>query len=144
MYVCYSEGKTEYMTCLRTGYGRRCQAHQCVSRTATLLEFSQSTVSRVNQKWSTTQMTYSQLDTTVGSIGVNMGQQPCVTLSTPYRVLARRIEAVLRQKVFLMFCTLSVYQDSFYSINRVGFCFANSVMTYAGAKILLDQHILRS
>uniref|UniRef100_A0A4W5RCI8 Syntaxin-binding protein 5-like n=1 Tax=Hucho hucho TaxID=62062 RepID=A0A4W5RCI8_9TELE len=37
-------------------------------------------------KLSTTQRTSSQLDTTVGSIGVNMGQHPCGTLSTPCRV----------------------------------------------------------
>jgi hypothetical protein len=43
------------------------------SRTAMLLGFSHSTVSRVCQEWSTTQRTSSQLDTTVGSIAVNMG-----------------------------------------------------------------------
>jgi hypothetical protein len=42
-----------------------------------------STVSCVYQEWSTTQRTSSQLDTTVGSIGVNMGQHSCGTLSTP-------------------------------------------------------------
>jgi hypothetical protein len=42
------------------------------SRTATLLGFSRSTVSCVYQEWSTTQRIYRQLDTTAGSIGVNM------------------------------------------------------------------------
>ena len=35
---------------------------------------------------------------TVGSIEVNMGQHPCGRLSSPYRVHAQRIEAVLRAK----------------------------------------------
>jgi hypothetical protein len=34
----------------------------------------------------------------MGSIGVNMGQHPYGTLSTPCRVHARRIEAVLRAR----------------------------------------------
>ena len=73
------------------------------------------------------QKTSSQLDTTVGSIGVNMGQHPCGTLSTPCKVMPRQIEAVLRAKVWetvcggvrrcnlilgrcsLMLCTLSVF-----------------------------------
>ena len=46
-----------------------------VSRTATQLGFSCSTVSHVCQEWST-----NQLDTIVGSIGVSMGQHPCGTL----------------------------------------------------------------
>jgi hypothetical protein len=50
--------------------------------TATLLDFSCSTVYLVYPEWSTTQRTSSQLDTTVGSIGVNMGQYPCGTVST--------------------------------------------------------------
>ena len=41
-----------------------------VSRTATLLGFSHSTVSRVYQEWFITQRTSSQLDTTKGSIPV--------------------------------------------------------------------------
>jgi hypothetical protein len=76
-----------------------------VSRTAPLLGFSRSTVSRVYEEWSTIQRTSSQLDTTVGSIGVNLGQHPCGMLSTPCRVHALRAKG----KVFLMFCTLSVY-----------------------------------
>jgi hypothetical protein len=43
------------------------------------------TVPHVYQERSTTQNTSSQLDSTVGSIGVNMGQHPCGTLSTPCR-----------------------------------------------------------
>jgi hypothetical protein len=46
-----------------------------VSITATVLGFSCSTVSHVYQEWP------SQLDTTVGSIGVNMGQNPCGMVS---------------------------------------------------------------
>jgi hypothetical protein len=55
-----------------------------VPRTATLMGFSSTTVSRVYQEWSTAQRTSSQLDTTVGIIGVNMGQHPCGMLSTPF------------------------------------------------------------
>ena len=55
-----------------------------VSRTSTLLGFSCSTVSRVYQELSTTQRKSSQL-TTVGSIGINIGQHPCVMLLTPCR-----------------------------------------------------------
>uniref|UniRef100_A0A8K9UQS3 Uncharacterized protein n=1 Tax=Oncorhynchus mykiss TaxID=8022 RepID=A0A8K9UQS3_ONCMY len=47
-----------------------------VSRTTTLLGCSRSTVSCVYQEWSTTQRTSNQLDTTVGSIGVNTCQHP--------------------------------------------------------------------
>jgi hypothetical protein len=54
-----------------------------VSRTATLLGFSRSTVSCVYQEWPTTQRTSNQLNTTVGNIGVNMGQHSYGTLSTP-------------------------------------------------------------
>ena len=59
--------------------GARC-TNLCVSRTAILLGFPRSTVFRVHQKWPTTQKTSSQLDITMGSIGVNMGQHPCGTL----------------------------------------------------------------
>jgi hypothetical protein len=49
---------------------------------------------------------------TVGSIGVNMGQHPCGTLSTPCRVLAPTNLGYSEGKgglgVFLMLCTLSV------------------------------------
>ena len=65
--------------------GARCTGLS-VSRTAMLLGFSHSTVSCVSQEWPTTQRTSRQLDTTVGSIGVDMGQHPC------------GIEAVLRAK----------------------------------------------
>ena len=47
------------------------------ARTATLLDFLLSIVYRVYQEWSTTRRTSSQLGTSVGSIGVNMGQHPC-------------------------------------------------------------------
>ena len=72
--------------------------------------FSCSTVSRVYQEWSTTQRTFSQLNTTVGSIGVNMGRHPCGTLSTLCRVhILKNPEAFLRakglsiRKVFLIY-----------------------------------------
>ena len=55
-----------------------------VSRTAMLLGFSHSTVSRLYQERSTTQSTSSQLYTTVGSIGFNM--HPWGMLSTPCNV----------------------------------------------------------
>ncbi|XP_064868749.1 exocyst complex component 7 isoform X8 [Oncorhynchus nerka] len=42
----------------------------------------------VYQEWSTTQRTSSQLDTSLGSIRVNMGQHSCGMLSTPCRIHA--------------------------------------------------------
>ena len=77
-------GKTKYLSAFEQGMvvGAR-RTGLSVSRTATLLGFSCSTVSCVYQEWATTQWTTSQLDTTVGSVGVNMGQLPCGTLSTP-------------------------------------------------------------
>ena len=111
-------GKDKILKCLWTGYGSRCQVHRFVSRTATLLGFSRSTVSCVYQEWTTTQWTSSQLDTTVWSIGVKMGHHPCGTRSTPCRVHAltnwgfsegkRGVQLNIR-KVFLMFGILSVY-----------------------------------
>jgi hypothetical protein len=63
----------------KTGYGSRCQTHrfECVKNYNTAGLF---TVSYVYQEWSTTQRTSSQLDTTEGSVGVNIGQHPCETL----------------------------------------------------------------
>jgi hypothetical protein len=81
VYGCHSEGewaKTKYLSAFE----------RFVSRTATLRGFSHSTVSRVYQEYSTTQRTSSHLDTTVESIGVNVDQHPCGTLSTPCRVHA--------------------------------------------------------
>jgi hypothetical protein len=88
-----------------------------VLRTATLLRFLHSTASHVCQEWSTTQGRSSQLDTTLGSFGVNMGQHPCGTLSTPCRIHVptnwgsskgqRGVQLNIR-KVLLLFCTLSV------------------------------------
>jgi hypothetical protein len=101
-----------------TVVGARCTGLN-VSRTATLLGFSRSTVSRVYQEWSTTQKTSSQLDTTVGSIGVNMGQHPCGTHSTTCRVHVwmnwgcsegkTGCNSILLLLLLLMFCTLSDY-----------------------------------
>jgi hypothetical protein len=82
-------GKTKYLGAFEWS--------MTVSRTATLLGFHLQ-VNRVYQEWSTTQTTFSQLDTTVESIGVTICQHPCGTLSTPCRVHAQRIEAVLRGK----------------------------------------------
>ena len=98
-------GQDKRFKCLFTGYGSRCQAHRFVSRTATLLGFSSSIVSHVYQEWSTTPRTSSQLDITVGSIGVNMGQHPCGMLSTPYRVHA--LTNVGSSEVFLIFGIVS-------------------------------------
>ena len=68
--------------CMCAIEGEWARQHRFVSRTATLLGFSRSTVSPVYQEWSPTQRTSRQLDTTVESIGVNMGQPPCGTLDT--------------------------------------------------------------
>ena len=92
----------------------------CVSRTATLLSFSSSTVSCVYQEWSTTQRTSSQL---MASIGVNMGQHPCEMLSTPCSPCPYELRLSWGQKgvqlnilkVFIMFCTLCTSHLSPYS-----------------------------
>jgi hypothetical protein len=70
------------------------------------------------QGWSTTQWTSSQLDTTVGCIGVNMGQHPCGTafdtLKSPcpdeLRLFwgQKRLHLNIRT-VVLMFCTPRIY-----------------------------------
>jgi hypothetical protein len=75
-------GKTKYLSAFEWGIVVDAR-HTGLSRTATLLSSSRSTVSCVYQKCSTTQRTSSQLELTVGSIGVNMGQNPCGTLSPP-------------------------------------------------------------
>jgi hypothetical protein len=76
-------GKTKYLSALEQVMvaGARFTGLR-VSGTATLPGFSRSTVSCVYQEWCTTQRTYSQLDTNVRSIGVNMGQHPCGMLLT--------------------------------------------------------------
>ena len=94
------------------GYGSRCQVHRFVSRTAMLLGFSHSTFSCLYQEWSTTQSKSRQLDTTVGSIGVNMGQHPCGMPSTPCRVHAPGVQLNITKGVpnvwytsyMLLFC----------------------------------------
>ena len=103
MYVCHSEDEWLRQKSLWTGHGSRYQAHWFVSRTATRLGFTHSKVSHVYQELSTTQRTSSQIDTTVGSFGVNMGWHPCRMLSTPCRV-----HSPVNWKLSLMFCTLSV------------------------------------
>ena len=98
--------------CLWTGYGSRCRQNGLCQGLQCCWVFPSSTVSHVYQDWSTTQRTSSQLDTTVGSIGVKMGQHSCGTLSTPCRVHALTnwccSEGNVR-KMSLMFCTFSVY-----------------------------------
>jgi hypothetical protein len=98
--VCHSEGEWAQKNWKKiwTRYGTRCQAQRFVSRTATLLLFSRPTVSRVYQERSTILRTSNQLDTTVGSIGFNMGQHLGGTLLTPCRVHARLLEDILRAK----------------------------------------------
>jgi predicted alpha/beta hydrolase len=70
-------GKTKYVSAFELGMvvGPK-HTYLSVSRTAKLLGFSHSTVSRVYQEWSTIQRTSRKLDTTVGRIGVNIGQDP--------------------------------------------------------------------
>jgi hypothetical protein len=87
-----------------------------VSRTATLLGFSRSTVSCVYQEWFITQRTSIQLDPNVGSIQVNMGQHSCGTLSTPcssckdkLRLFKSRGLQLNISKMFLVFGIPSVY-----------------------------------
>ena len=73
-------GQDKRLKCLGMGYGSRCHAHlyECVvSRTAAGFFTLNSFLGVVYQKWSTSQITSSQLDRTVGCIGVNMGQHPC-------------------------------------------------------------------
>ena len=67
-------GQDKILKCRGVVVGARCTGLS-LSRTAMLLG-------------STSQWTTSQFDTTVGSIGVNIGQDPCGILSTPCRVHA--------------------------------------------------------
>jgi hypothetical protein len=90
--------KTKDVSAFERGMVVGCRAHRFVSRTATLLGFSCSTVSCVYQEWSTTQRTSRQVDTTVGSIGVNMGHHPCSHFLHLVESMPWRIEAVLRAK----------------------------------------------
>ena len=117
-------GKTKYLSAFERGMvvgARRTGLN--VSRTGKPLGFSCSTVSCVYQEWSTTQRTSSLLDTTVGSIGVNMGQNAFGTLQS----MPQQIEAVLRakgggqlniRKAFLMFCAHSIYRMSSTANNK--------------------------
>ena len=101
-----------------------------VSRTATLLGFSRLTVSRVYQEWSTTQKTSSQLDTTVGR--KHWSQHGPASLWNTFDTLYSPCPDGLRlfwghkfcvhlniRKVFLMFCTLSVYHQEFHWISAI-------------------------
>jgi hypothetical protein len=104
-------GKKKYLSAFELGMvvGAK-RTSMSVSRTATLLYCSHSrTVSHVYQEWSTTQRTSSQLiNSTVGSIGVNMSKHHC---GTPSQIKADGKKGVqlIICKVFLMFLTLSVY-----------------------------------
>jgi hypothetical protein len=71
-------GKTKYLSAFErcTVVGARHTAFQKYRTAFYAQQFP------VCQKWSTTQRTSSQLDTTVGSIGVNMDQHPCGTHDT--------------------------------------------------------------
>ena len=107
--------KTKYLSSFERGMvvGDR-RTGLSVSRTAMLLGFSHSTVSCVDQERHNAYRTSSQLHRTVGSIGVNMGQYPCWTLSTPCRVHARTNWGCSEGKrvVFLMFCLLNVHPNT--------------------------------
>jgi hypothetical protein len=115
--------KTKYLSAFERGMveGAR-RTGLSVSRTATLLGFSHSTVSCVYQEWSTTQRRSSKLDTTVVSIGVKMGQYPCGTLLTHCRVHVQTNSGCSEGKRvcnsilgrILMFCTLGVYFHFFF------------------------------
>jgi hypothetical protein len=88
-----------------------------VSRTASLLGFSWSTVSHAYQEWSTTQRTSSQLTQLWEALESTWASIPVKCFRHLVQSMPRRIEAVLRakagvqlniRKVFLMFGTLSV------------------------------------
>jgi hypothetical protein len=67
-----------------------------VSRTVTLQGFSHSTVSCLYQEWSTTQKTYSQLDTT--ALESTWASIPGECFRHLVESMHRRIEAVSREK----------------------------------------------
>jgi hypothetical protein len=89
LFMCSSQRMTKDLSAFERGMvvGAR-HTSLSVSRTATLLGFSHSTVSRVYQEWSTTQRTSSQLDTIMGSNGVNIAEHRCGTLLAPCRIHA--------------------------------------------------------
>ena len=89
-------GQDKTFKCLLMGYGNRCTAHRFVSRAATLLGFSHSTVSRVYPEWSTTQRTFSQLDTTVGHLESTSASILVERFRHLVESIPRRIEAFLR------------------------------------------------
>ena len=63
-------GKTKDLSAFKWGMVVGARRTGVCLKTATLLGFSHLAVSCVYQEWSTTQRTSSQLDTTVGTIGV--------------------------------------------------------------------------
>ena len=113
-------GKTKDWSVFERSIGAR-HTGLSMSRIATQLALSRSTVSCVYQEWSTNQRTSSQLETTVGSIGVNMGPHPCGMLSPPcspwpdeLRLFwGKKVVQLNIRKVFLMFCTFIVCQPSY-------------------------------
>ena len=91
-------GQDKILKCLLKGCGSRCQAHWFVSRTAKLLGFLTLNSFLCASEWSTTKRTSSQLDTTVGSVGVNMGSITVECFRHLVESRPRQIEAVLRAK----------------------------------------------
>ena len=87
VYVCFSEGEWARQTFSvpLNGVCSRCQAPRfdCVKICNAAWFF---TGSHVYQEWFTAKRTSSQHDTTMGSVGVNMGQHPCGMLLTHCRV----------------------------------------------------------
>jgi hypothetical protein len=87
VYVCHLDGEWAVQSSFELGMavGARCISLSVKNCNAVFLR---STVSSVYEEWSITQRTSKQLDTTMGSIGVNMGQHPYGTLLTLCRVHA--------------------------------------------------------
>ena len=81
-----------------------------VTRTAALLGFSRSTVSRVDQEWSSNQRTSSHLARTAGSTGVNMGHSMSCgyILQHAYRNLQQYFIGVIFQTSIRFFIKVQV------------------------------------
>ena len=105
-----------------------------VSRTATLLAFSRSAVSFVYEEWSTTQRTSSQHDTTVGSIGVNVGQSRRWTHALTY--LGRFEGKTGWNSMLWMFYLCGVHSVYFGADNR-GHWYLNNLNTSNTPKHIL-------
>ena len=146
-------GQDKRFKCLWMGYHSRCQAQQFVSRTAMLLGFSHPTVSRMYQEWSTSQRTSRQFD----NCGKHWRQyEPASLWNTWHLVEAmpQQIEAVLRakmgvqlniRKVFLMFCTFSVYHTmSGCNILPKNVCYSRYSKCICGSFLLTTLTIILS